>query len=126
MDLRNYEPFQLLQRNSSSTNLFVSHHIQIGTCVLGAPLTIPTKEHLNHSIHFPGALKSKFTSTLSFQSPGDAPAIPTYRLMDSDGVVIDTTNDPKVGKELALKMYRDMVAGKKLVCERTEFFNVEN
>lgn len=41
--------------------------------------------------------------------------------MDSDGVIIDTTNDPKVGKELALKMYRDMVAGKKLVCGRTRF-----
>ncbi|RPB24423.1 hypothetical protein L211DRAFT_784783 [Terfezia boudieri ATCC MYA-4762] len=61
------------------------------------------------SIHFPGAVKSKFTSALQFQSPGGAPAIPTYRLMDTDGVVIDKSNVPKVGKEMALKMYRDMV-----------------
>ncbi|KAF8472041.1 thiamine diphosphate-binding protein [Kalaharituber pfeilii] len=62
------------------------------------------------SIYFPGALKSKFSPELKFQSPGDAPDIPTYRLMDTDGVVIDVSNEPKVPKEMALKMYRDMVA----------------
>lgn len=31
--------------------------------------------------------------------------------MDTDGVVLDTANGPKVSKEMALKMYRDMVAG---------------
>lgn len=62
------------------------------------------------SIHFPGALKSKFTSNLEFHSPNNTPAIPTYRLMDSDGAIIDKDNEPKVEKELAVKMYRDMVA----------------
>lgn len=31
--------------------------------------------------------------------------------MDTDGVVIDKANEPQVGKEMAVKMYRDMVAG---------------
>jgi len=31
--------------------------------------------------------------------------------MDTDGVVIDKANEPKVGKGVALKMYRDMVTG---------------
>ena len=64
-----------------------------------------------YSIHFPGALNSKFTSELQFKSPNDTPAITTYRLMDTDGVVIDKANEPTVDKEKAVKMYRDMVAG---------------
>ncbi|KAI5807952.1 thiamine diphosphate-binding protein [Peziza echinospora] len=62
------------------------------------------------SINFPGALNSKFTSELKFKSPNDTPAITTYRLMDTDGVVIDKANEPVVDKEKAVKMYRDMVA----------------
>lgn len=48
---------------------------------------------------------------MKFEAAGDAPAIPTYRLMDTDGVVIDPAHVPKVSKETAVKMYRDMVAG---------------
>ncbi|KAL7270194.1 hypothetical protein RUND412_007101 [Rhizina undulata] len=62
------------------------------------------------SVHFPGALNSKFTSTLDFVRPQDIPAIPTYRLINTNGVVVDKTREPTVLKEKALKMYRDMVA----------------
>ncbi|KAL7266592.1 hypothetical protein RUND412_010856 [Rhizina undulata] len=62
------------------------------------------------SVHFPGALNSKFTPTLDFVRPQDIPPIPTYRLINTNGVVVDKTREPTVSKEKALKMYRDMVA----------------
>ncbi|KAL7274312.1 hypothetical protein RUND412_002783 [Rhizina undulata] len=73
--------------------------------------TVPVRQPPNSdSVHFPGALNSKFTSTLDFVRPQDIPAIPTYRLIDTNGVVVDKTREPTVSKEQALKMYRDMVA----------------
>lgn len=37
------------------------------------------------------------------------PAIPTYRLVDTSGVVVDTSRTPSLSREQALKMYKDMV-----------------
>lgn len=70
--------------------------------LLGARLT-------NNSVHFPGAVTSKFTNELQFQRPQDLPAMPTYRLMDTNGIVVDASREPDVSKELALKMYKDMI-----------------
>jgi hypothetical protein len=62
------------------------------------------------SVHFPGAVNSKFTSTLQFQSPSSGEAIPTYRIMDSDGVIIDESRAPKdVSDAETLKLYKDML-----------------
>lgn len=65
-----------------------------------------------NSVHFPGALNSKFSNTLKFQKSEDTPAIPTYRLIDTNGALLDTSREPDLSKEKALKMYRDMVASK--------------
>ena len=63
-----------------------------------------------HSVHFPGAVNSKFTTALTFERPSSHPAIPTYRIMDSDGVIVDKAHAPTdISDEEALKLYRDML-----------------
>ncbi|OCK77560.1 2-oxoisovalerate dehydrogenase subunit alpha mitochondrial precursor [Lepidopterella palustris CBS 459.81] len=58
---------------------------------------------------FPGALKSKFTNDLAFIRPAELEAIPTYRVMNQDGVVIDETRDLGTTDEEALTLYRKMI-----------------
>ncbi|KAI4205610.1 MAG: hypothetical protein LQ348_001178 [Seirophora lacunosa] len=62
-------------------------------------------------VHFPGAVDSKFTTKLSFERPSTHPAIPTYRFMDSDGVVVDEGRDPGVTDEEVLTWYKNMLTG---------------
>lgn len=64
------------------------------------------------SVLFPGAVNSKFTNELKFQRPQDLPAIPTYRLIDTHGEVVDKSREPDVSLDLALKMYKDMVTSR--------------
>ncbi|KAI4232009.1 MAG: hypothetical protein L6R40_007539 [Gallowayella cf. fulva] len=64
-------------------------------------------------IRFPGAVDSKFTTRLSFERPSTHPAIPTYRFMDSDGVVVDNSREPDVSDEEVVKWYTNMVTGMK-------------
>jgi 2-oxoisovalerate dehydrogenase E1 component alpha subunit len=63
-----------------------------------------------NSVSFPGAVKSKFTNKLSFEQPADYPAIPTYRVMDSEGVICDETYKPDMSVEETVQMYRVRVA----------------
>lgn len=63
------------------------------------------------SVHFPGAVDSKFTTKLSFERPSTHPAIPTYRFMDSDGVVVDKAREPDMPDEEVLAWYKNMLAG---------------
>lgn len=63
-------------------------------------------------MHFPGAVNSKFTTTMSFERPSTRPAIPTYRVMDSDGVIVDKERDPSdVPDEEVLTWYKNMLTG---------------
>ena len=67
------------------------------------------------SVHFPGALSSKFTSDLAFEHPATHPAMPTYRVMDSDGVVVDKSWKPSyLGNEEVIHWYKDMLTGMSL------------
>ncbi|KAI9682416.1 MAG: hypothetical protein M1817_000470 [Caeruleum heppii] len=70
----------------------------------------PKMELCLSAVHFPGAVDSRFTSQLSFERPSTHPAIPTYRIMDSDGVIVDQSRAPTdVSDEEALQLYRDML-----------------
>ncbi|KAL8994314.1 MAG: hypothetical protein Q9188_007101 [Gyalolechia gomerana] len=62
-------------------------------------------------VRFPGAVDSKFTTALSFEHPSTHPAIPTYRFMDSDGVVVDQGREPNVSDEEVLTWYNNMLTG---------------
>lgn len=56
-------------------------------------------------------MDSKFTTKLSFERPSTHPAIPTYRFMDSDGVVVDEARKPQGSGEEVLVWYRNMLTG---------------
>ncbi len=68
-----------------------------------------------HSVHFPGAVDSKFTTQLAFEHPSTHPAMPTYRVMDSDGVVVDESRKPSgISREEIVTWYRNMLTGMSL------------
>lgn len=58
---------------------------------------------------FPGALNSEFTNTLKFLTPSTNKAIPTYRVMDQSGRVLDKEVGVDTGEEEALALYKNMV-----------------
>jgi 2-oxoisovalerate dehydrogenase E1 component alpha subunit len=61
-------------------------------------------------VRFPGAVNSKFTSHLSFTRPASLPAMPTYRILDQSGAVVDKSrSDLDISDETVLKMYHDML-----------------
>ncbi|KAF2452870.1 dehydrogenase E1 component [Lineolata rhizophorae] len=61
-------------------------------------------------VHFPGAVDSKFTTKLEFEKPSQKPAMPTYRILDQNGVIVDKSRPPlDVSDEEVLKWYNDML-----------------
>ncbi|KAJ5776262.1 uncharacterized protein N7511_001273 [Penicillium nucicola] len=63
------------------------------------------------SVRFPGAVNSKFTTDMTFLKASDLPAIPTYRVMDSDGELVDKTRPaPDVTDEEVLTWYKNMLS----------------
>ena len=72
-------------------------------------------DYLLVSVHFPGAVNSKFINRLSFERPSTHPAMPTYRVMDSDGVIVDGGREPSdLTHEEILQWYRNMLTGMSL------------
>jgi hypothetical protein len=66
-----------------------------------------------HRVRFPGAVNSKFTTDMSFINPLESGSIPTYRVMDSDGVLVDKTRGrPDVSNEEVLTWYKNMLTGR--------------
>ncbi|KAI1336999.1 thiamine diphosphate-binding protein [Xylariaceae sp. FL0016] len=61
-------------------------------------------------VSFPGAVKSAFTSDLKFALPSDYPALPTYRIVDQDGNVVDQSFKPDLSEEEVVKLYRNMLS----------------
>ncbi|KAL4948646.1 thiamine diphosphate-binding protein [Aspergillus filifer] len=61
-------------------------------------------------VRFPGAVNSKFTTEMAFINPMDGPGIPTYRVMDSDGVLVDKTRKKvDVPTQEVLTWYKNML-----------------
>ncbi|RMJ27184.1 2-oxoisovalerate dehydrogenase [Aspergillus sp. HF37] len=61
-------------------------------------------------VRFPGAVNSKFTTDMKFINPADSPDIPTFRVIDSDGVPVDKNRGkPKVSNEEILTWYKNML-----------------
>lgn len=64
------------------------------------------------SVRFPGAINSKFTTDMTFINPTEMSNIPTYRVMDSDGVLVDKSRKSiDVPKEEILAWYKNMLTG---------------
>ncbi|KAK3182035.1 hypothetical protein K4F52_006599 [Lecanicillium sp. MT-2017a] len=60
-------------------------------------------------VSFPGALKSAFTSKLQFDNVEAHTPLPTYRVVDQHGVVVDTSFEPDISEEEIVKLYKDML-----------------
>lgn len=60
-------------------------------------------------VSFPGAVKSAFTNQLKFELPSEYPALPTYRVLDQDGSVVDPSFQPDLADADVAKLYRDML-----------------
>ncbi|KAI9743005.1 MAG: hypothetical protein M1818_003300 [Claussenomyces sp. TS43310] len=60
-------------------------------------------------LRFPGALEAKFTTNLAFENPKDKEVIPCYRVMDSEGVIVDKSYKPDFSNEEALELYTNMI-----------------
>ncbi|GJC87513.1 2-oxoisovalerate dehydrogenase subunit alpha, mitochondrial [Colletotrichum liriopes] len=73
-----------------------------------AASSLSQRPNANH-VSFPGAVKSAFTSTLKFETPGDYPAVPTYRVVDQNGAIVDDAFVPDLGEDGIVKLYKDMV-----------------
>lgn len=58
---------------------------------------------------FPGAVKSAFSKTMRFEQPASYPALPTYRVVDQSGVVVDPSFKPDLADDEVIKLYRDML-----------------
>jgi 2-oxoisovalerate dehydrogenase E1 component alpha subunit len=58
---------------------------------------------------FPGALNSEFTNSMEFIQPSTLKAIPTYRVMDQYGQVLDKEIGVDTEDDEALILYRNMV-----------------
>ncbi|OXV05174.1 hypothetical protein Egran_07058 [Elaphomyces granulatus] len=66
----------------------------------------PRSDH----VRFPGAVNSKFTSEMIFTQPSAFPTIPTYRVIDSDGVHVGKPNRfPEVSDDEVVSWYKNML-----------------
>ncbi|KAJ3329668.1 hypothetical protein HDU76_007422 [Blyttiomyces sp. JEL0837] len=69
---------------------------------------ISSSNPTQREVSFPGATSGSFyTEKLEFAR--DYPTIPTYRVLDLDGNVIVPEEDPKIPKDVCLKMYKAML-----------------
>lgn len=57
--------------------------------------------------NYPGS-RSSFTDKLEFIQPNIYDGIPVYRVMDRNGEILDSSQDPNLGKEMCIDMYHKM------------------
>ncbi|XVE55242.1 hypothetical protein DITRI_Ditri03aG0143500 [Diplodiscus trichospermus] len=62
----------------------------------------------DQSLDFPGG-KVAYTSEMNFISESSQRRVPCYRVLDDDGELIMGSNFQQISKEVAVKMYSDMV-----------------
>ncbi|KAI3321204.1 dehydrogenase E1 component, partial [Xylariaceae sp. AK1471] len=60
-------------------------------------------------VSFPGAVKSAFTSDLKFTLPSDHPTLPTYRVVDQDGDIVDPSFKQDLSDEEVIQLYKNML-----------------
>jgi 2-oxoisovalerate dehydrogenase E1 component alpha subunit len=58
---------------------------------------------------FPGALNSVFTDKLDFMHPSKQEAIPTYRVMNQYGEILDKESGVDTEDGEAIQVYKNMV-----------------
>jgi len=69
----------------------------------------PSQRPDSQYVSFPGAVKSAFCHTMKFESPSNYPALPTYRVVDQHGVVVDPDFKLDLSDEEVIQLYRNML-----------------
>ena len=65
---------------------------------------------ISRRVHFPGAVNSLFTTNLNFSRASEDDAMPTYRVLDQEGAIVDKSQQPPdITNEELLRLYKDMV-----------------
>lgn len=60
-------------------------------------------------VSFPGAVKSAFTNNLTFALASESPSLPTYRVVDQDGEIVDKSFQADLSDEKIIELYRNML-----------------
>ncbi|KAI1812415.1 dehydrogenase E1 component [Poronia punctata] len=60
-------------------------------------------------VSFPGAVKSAFTNDLRFIKPSEHPALPTYRVVDQDGNIVDQSFKQDLSDDEVIQLYQNML-----------------
>ena len=68
-----------------------------------------------NSVRFPGAIDSKFTERLEWSNPAERNTLPTYRVMDSDGIIVNRDKPFEMSNDEVVKLYKDMLTSKILL-----------
>ncbi|KXS96043.1 hypothetical protein AC578_2285 [Pseudocercospora eumusae] len=62
-------------------------------------------------VQFPGAVNSRFTTDLKFARATEEDAMPTFRVLDQEGKLVDKNREePDISDEEVLRLYKDMVS----------------
>jgi 2-oxoisovalerate dehydrogenase E1 component alpha subunit len=61
------------------------------------------------ALRFPGALEAKFTTSLKLHNPKENGVFPCYRVMDTEGAIVDRSYKRDISDEEAVKLYTTMV-----------------
>ncbi|KAI1275601.1 dehydrogenase E1 component [Xylaria sp. FL0933] len=80
-----------------------------GSSISARPASSVSQRPGSDYVSFPGAVKSAFTSDLKFSVPSDHPALPTYRVVDQDGNVVDDSFKQDLSNEEIVQLYKTML-----------------
>jgi 2-oxoisovalerate dehydrogenase E1 component alpha subunit len=67
------------------------------------------QQHGSERPRFPGAEGATFTTSLKFISPKEKGTIPCYRVMDTEGAIVDKSYTRDFSDKEAVKLYENMV-----------------
>ncbi|XP_018327531.2 2-oxoisovalerate dehydrogenase subunit alpha, mitochondrial [Agrilus planipennis] len=81
----------------------------INKCLKQPKLLRCLSTHFKHDIEDHVGSKIKWTSTLDFVSPDCFSPIPTYRVLDSRGNILNKFEEPAIENATLEKMYKDMI-----------------
>lgn len=107
-------------QSRASLGRLASSHITPRSTRLSSPLCLRTtavraassvsqRQGASH-VSFPGAVKSAFTDTLDFHLSAESPAMPTYRVVDQDGSIVDESFKPDISDDEIVQLYKTMLS----------------
>lgn len=74
----------------------------------GIPSTTSKIVHKNGT-DFPGIRETIFSTQPQINFPEQIASMPIYRVLDHDGMILESSQEPKISREVVQKMYRNMV-----------------